>query len=228
MKATTILAACVAVALVVAVAAVCTNMTKNDQVTTEVLMDDGMTCTINGKEVANGDTVTVSLDMGNMKIHVDSQASGKLAVCGLWSSDDGGASILKNTGKAVTSADFAVKFVKHGTFKGAMYISNDAADGDIAPIILKFTVDESKVVVKWGDTVIHNNEVVTFENDSQLNVTTADGASHNITYSGKWSNSSGMSSGVSGNELGTSTIIYITDTMYFDAGNGTMDVGVND
>ena len=37
-----------------------------------------------------------------------------------------------------------------------------------------------------------------------------------------------MSSGVSGNELGTSTIIYITDTMYFDAGNGTMDVGVND
>ena len=226
MRATTILAACVAVALVVAVAAVCTNMTKNDQVTTEVLMDDGMTCTINGKEVANGDTVTVSLDMGNMKIHVDSQASGKLAVCGLWSSDDGGASILKNTGKAVTSADFAVKFVKHGTFKGAMYISNDAADGDLAPIILKFTVDESMVTVKNGGTVIHNNDVVTFTNDSELQVTTVDGKSHEITYKGTWSNSSGMSSGASGSELGTSTTIYIVDTMYFDAGNGTMEVGV--
>ncbi|WII09349.1 hypothetical protein O8W32_00620 [Methanomassiliicoccales archaeon LGM-DZ1] len=119
-----------------------------------------------------------------------------------------------------------VRFVRHGTYKGAMYISNDAADGDLAPIILKFTVDESMVTVKNGGTVIHNNDVVTFTNDSELQVTTVDGKSHEITYKGTWSNSSGMSSGASGSELGTSTTIYIVDTMYFDAGNGTMEVGV--
>ena len=61
---------------------------------------------------------------------------------------------------------------------------------------------------------------------SGVQVTTVDGKSHEITFKGTWSNSSGMSSGASGSKLGTSTTIYIVDTMYFDAGNGTMDVGV--
>lgn len=226
MKETTILAVAVMVALVAAGAAIGVNIMKNDEVTTEVLLDDGMTCTINGKEVANGDTVTVTISSGNMTIHVDSQAQGRLAVTGLWTAEGATASVKQCTDNPVTSADFPAKFIKHGTYKGAIYISNDAADSDIAPIILKFTVDESKVIVKNGGTVIHNNDVVTFTNDSELQVTTVDGKSHEITYKGTWSNSSGMSSGASGSELGTSTTIYIVDTMYFDAGNGTMEVGV--
>ncbi len=226
MRETTILAVAVVVAMVAAGAAIGMNIMKHDEITTEVLMDDGMTCTINGTEVANGDTVTLSLTGGAMSVHIDSQIHGKIAVCGLWASDSASTSVLKSTDSAATAADFHVRFVRHGTYKGAMYISNDAADGDLAPIILKFTVDESMVTVKNGGTVIHNNDVVTFTNDSELQVTTVDGKSHEITYKGTWSNSSGMSSGASGSELGTSTTIYIVDTMYFDAGNGTMEVGV--
>ena len=226
MKETAILAVAVVVAMVAAGGAIGMNLMKNDEITTEVLMDDGMTCTINGTEVANGDTVTLSLAGGVMSVHIDSQILGKIAVCGLWASDSASTSVLKGTDSAATAADIPVRFVRHGTYRGAMYISNDAADGNLAPIILKFTIDESMVTVNNGGTVIHNNDVVTFTNDTELQVTTVDGKSHEITFKGTWSNSSGMSSGASGSELGTSTTIYIVDTMYFDAGNGTMEVGV--
>ena len=54
-------------------AAIGLSYTKYDELTTTIDLDDGITCTLNGKEVSNGETVTIRQDMGTVRVHLESE-----------------------------------------------------------------------------------------------------------------------------------------------------------
>ncbi len=94
----------------------------------------------------------------------------------------------------------------------------------LSPIELKFTIDETKVKVMWGDQEIKNQDTVTFPRDATLNVSTIDGMRHNITYGGSWSNAAGENGSTSGSNLAVSTQVIIPDTIFFGKATGTMSI----
>ena len=61
---------------------------KYGDVTTEVVMDDGLTCTINGKEVKNGDTITVNLQSTKLNVCVNTEKATRIACTGWWQSSN--------------------------------------------------------------------------------------------------------------------------------------------
>ena len=192
---------------------------KYDETTTEVFIEDGITCTINGKEVSNGETVTVKTGEYDLKIKVDSEYDLKIGIAGEWSSDQ----------RTVSGHDFDSKELRvamgHGTFSGKLRIGFIDGDGDLGNIILRFTIGEG-ITVTHGSDEIKDGDTYTFTGDSVIAVKTNDGQRHDVRYNGSWSNDCGMSGGASGVELGSSVTISIIDMMYFDDGHGTMDIHI--
>jgi len=197
---------------------------KYDEITSTVIMDDDITCTINGKVVHNGDTVTVNPTFGKVKIHVDSEYALPIGIAGIWKSDKETVTASSTDSSIVQCGEIKAAF-GHGTYTGTVRVFFTADDGDLAPITLTFKISDGLMVRSQGISITDGSQF-TFDNDSTINVTTTDGQRHNIKYSGSWSNDCGMSSGASGEELGEATTIYITDTMYFDPGYGTMTISI--
>ena len=195
--------------------------TKYDEVTTTVIMDDGIACTINGKTVTNGSTVAVNPDFSKIKVHVESNYQLPICIAGIWTSDKETVTGSCTDGSIVSSGDLKVT-VGHGSYNGTLRVFF-TDDGDLADIILTFTIGSGITVRSQGIT-INDGDQFTFHDDSTINVTTNDGQRHDISYKGSWSNDCGMSSGASGSELGSEITIYITDMIYFDPAYGTMSI----
>ena len=192
--------------------------TKYDEITTTVEVGDGITCTINGKEVSNGETITVPADLGALKVHAETDYDLPIIIAGKWTSDSKTVSDYR-----IDAKDMNVN-VGIGKFTGKLIVKF-TDDGDLGAVVLTFTIGDG-ITVKCGGDEIKNGDTYTFDGDSSVIVTTNDGQKHDIKYSGSWSNDYGMSGGASGVELGTSATIYIVDMMYFGDGHGTMDIHI--
>ena len=199
-------------------AAIGLSYTKYDELTTTIDLDDGITCTLNGKEVSNGETVTIRQDMGTVRIHLESEYPIPIIMGALWKSSDRTimASSLDCKGCDVQ--------LGHGDFTGR-FIAHYQGDGDLANVVLKFTIGEG-ITVSAGGTQINDGDEYTFVGDGTITVTTNDGQRHDVKYKGSWSNEYGMSGGASGNELNSTVSISIVDMMYFSDGHGTMEIHI--
>lgn len=193
--------------------------TKYDEVTTTVYIEDGITCTINDKEVRNGDRITIPTGNDSLRIHAVSNYVLPIGIAGKWCSET-----RTITEYLIDANDMEVSF-GHGTFEGKLMIGFTAEDSDIAGIVLKFTIGEG-ITVKCGSDEIKDGDEYRFPNDSKIDVTTNDGQRHDVKYKGSWSNEYGMSGGASGEELGSSITIDIVDMMYFSDGHGTMEIHI--
>ena len=197
---------------------------KYDEITSTVIMDDDLSVTINGKTVHNGDTVTVNPYFGKVTIRAESEYTLPIGIAGIWKSDKETVTASSTDSSIVKSGEIKATF-GHGSYDGTVRVFYTADDSDLAPITLTFKISDGLMVRSQGISITDGSQF-TFDNDSTINVTTTDGQRHNIKYSGSWSNDCGMSSGASGEELGEATTIYITDTMYFDPGYGTMTISI--
>ena len=196
--------------------------TKYDEVTTTVVMDDGIQCTLNDQTVSNGDEITVDMNNGYLDIHVESAYEQNIGYAGTWSSSRNTVNSTNMPEPTAKSADYRIHF-GHGTYSGRLVIKFADPD-EIQPITLTFTIKESLLKVTHGDTEIHDGDQFTFVSDDSLTVTTRDGQKHSMSYDGHWSNPDGMSGGSSGYSTSTSMTISIVDMMYFDPGTGTMKI----
>lgn len=201
-----------------------TTCTKYDEVNTKVIMDSDITCTINGKTVSNGQTVSVNPNFSLVKICVSSEYDLPIGVAGVWNSDGDTVTASSTDDSIVRSGEVRALF-GHGTYDGTLRVFFTADDSDLADIILTFTID-SRITVRSQGVTINNGDQFTFHGDSTINVITNDGQRHDISYSGSWSNDCGMSSGASGSELGSDITIYIEDFIYFDPAYGTMKISI--
>lgn len=195
----------------------------NDEITTKVSVGEGLTCTINDKEVSDGDEIVLK-ETTELKVCVRSVDSVQIRAAGSWTSDRNVYGDVYTTASPVKDTDFTFK-LNHGKFCGKLDIINMAADdgNDICPIHLKFTFDESKVKVTSGGTEIKNGDTFTFEGDGYVSVESKIGRA-SLSYDGSWKNGDGMSGGARGSNLGTSVGISIMNLMYFSDGYGDMSI----
>ena len=210
--------------LAVAATAIGLSYAKYDEATTTVTIEDGIKCCINGKEVSNGDTVTVKLEAAKLKIEVCSEYEQPIGYAGKWTSNDHTVTSSKTDDSTVKSGTFTVD-LNHGKYNGILRIGFMDGDGDLANVVLKFTIGEG-ITVTSGSDEIKDGDTYTFIGDSKIIVKTNDGQRHDVKYSGSWSNDCGMSGGASGQELNSSVTIDIIDMMFFDDGHGTMDIHI--
>ena len=224
MNTTTFLAILTAVAVIGAGASMFFLSGMNDEITTTVSVGAGLTCTINDKEVSNGDELVLK-ETSELKVSVKTIDLVQIRVAGSWTSDKNVYGDVYTTDSPVKEADFTFK-LNHGKFTGKLEILNMAENsGDINPIHLKFSFDESKVTVSCGGSEIKDGDTFTFDGDSTVSVESKVGRV-NISYSGSWKNADGMSGGASGNKLGTTASISIMDMMFFSDGYGDMKITV--
>ena len=212
--------------LVFAGAAIGLSYAKYDEATTTVILEDGITCTINGKEVSNGDTVTVRTEGGYLNVRAESPAPAIIGYSGQWTAGDKTCKSTECTEDEVETFEFKVA-LSHGSFTGRMVIKDMGGD-ELQPIELKFSIDESKVTVVHGSDVIHDGDTFTIYGDDAFTATTVDGQKHTINWDGHWSNPDGESSGASGCHYTISTTISVQDFIYFEKATGTMKITVSD
>ena len=222
MRTTTILAVIVAAAVIGAAATIYFLPGIYNESKTTVIVGSGLTVTINGEEVTDGQEFV--LDGKNvLDIHVESALESQIRVSGKWTSDMKTFTKDDVTASPVSSADFSIQ-LKNGKYTGKLAIFDTISNGsDLAPIELKFTVDESKVKVSWSGGEIKDGDTVTFTGDTYVTVESKIGRA-DLSLSGSWSNDCGMSGGANQTELCESMSVQILDTIFFDKAYGTMKV----
>ena len=159
------------------------NYTKYDEVTTTVTIDDGITCTINGKEVSNGDTVTVSMDLAKMNVCVKSDYDQPIGYVGSWTSGSDTVTSSQKDSSVSHCGKFVINF-NHGSYTGSMKIKFFAGD-EMQTISMKFHIS-SDVTVTIAGTQINDGDSYDFKNDIKVSVSANDGQKHNISYSYWW------------------------------------------
>ena len=213
--------------LVFAGFAVVVNYAKYGEVTTEVALDDGLTCTINGKEVKNGDTVTIGLEFTRLKVCVKSDSAAKIACTGSWASGKDRVTFDDGTSGDEKCAEFTIKFGKAANFNGKIFIDKGSDDLDHDPIILYFQYDDS-ITVKLNGNVVASGTDLYYKDDIDLEVTTNDGLEHDIHWYGSYKNhyDNYPKQIDDSGHWSTGTIHLVCDN-YFSTANGTLTIDVS-
>ena len=197
----------------------------NDEITTEVSVGAGLSCKIDGNDVANGEQITIK-EKSKLCVEVQVVENIQIQAAGTWTSEKNVIGKVFTTESPVKEACFTFE-LNHGKFNGKLLIINVAENtGDINPIHLKFLFDESKVKVSAGGTEIANGDTFDFDGDGSVLVESKVG-SVMLKYSGSWKNDCGMSGGASGYNQGTSVTISIVNMMFFSDGYGDMNITVS-
>ena len=224
MSTTKFLVVLTAVAVIAAGASIFLLGGMNDEITTKVSVGSGLSCKIDGNDVANGEEITIK-EKSKLSVEVTAVDDVQIQAAGSWKSDRNTIGKVFTTDSPVKEACFTFE-LNHGKFNGKLSIINMAENsGNICPIHLKFTFDESKVKVSSGGTEIANGDTFTFDHDGSVLVESKIGKA-TLNYSGSWKNADGMSGGASGCNLGTSVSISIMNMMYFSDGYGDMKITV--
>ena len=197
---------------------------KEKDVTTTVTVQDGLKCTINGDPVIDGSVVITNAD-NKIRIHVESTGNAFLAFSGSWHSDSKDVCKSDKLETAATSADFCFKLDRKD-FTGKLAIYIDGSDGDLAPINLTFSFDESQVKVTAFGSEVKNGQVVSFPGDGTFTIESKIGKA-NIHYDYSWSNEYGMSGSGSWDELNTSITGTVENMCFFSPGNGPMNISAH-
>ncbi len=197
----------------------------NDEITTEVSVGAGLSCKIDGNDVANGEQITIK-EKSKLCVEVQAVENIQIQAAGTWTSEKNVIGKVFTTESSVKEACFTFE-LNHGKFTGKLLIINVAENtGDINPIHLKFSFDESKVKVSAGGTEIANGDTFDFDGDGSVLVESKIG-NVMLKYSGSWKNADGMSGGASGYNQGTSVDISIMNMMFFSDGYGDMNITVS-
>ncbi len=197
----------------------------NDEVTTEVSVGAGLSCKIDGNDVANGEQITIK-EKSKLCVQVEAVENIQIQAAGTWTSEKNVIGKVFTTESPVKESCFTFE-LNHGKFTGKLLIINVAENtGDINPIHLKFSFDESKVKVSAGGTEIANGDTFDFDGDGSVHVESKVGKVM-LKYSGSWKNADGMSGGASGYNQGTSVDISIMNMMFFSDGYGDMNITVS-
>ncbi len=204
--------------VVVAGLAVFLTYEKNNEIETTVHIEDGLECTVNGKSVSDGGTVTV-LNSGKIEIHVESDSAVRVLFEGRWVHEDHVVEDSRDSETAVESYDIEIE-VDKGDYKGTMRIKAGNAD-DLCPVTLTFDYDSSKLSASVGGSEVASGSTYSFTSDGEITVTSKTGAA-DIHYDGSWSDGQGSTGGATGYEYGTQTTVYIVNTAYFGEETGTM------
>ena len=191
------------------------------ETTTQVTVQDGLRCTINGTSVQNGGTI-VTKSEECMSIHIESSSPANLAFSATWSSDKKDVHKEDSLSDPAKSADFCVKLDRKD-YTGHLSVYIAGSDGDLGPINLTFHFDESQVKVTHAGTEVKNGDVVSFPNDGHFTIESKIGRC-NLKYSYSWSNPDGFQGSGSYSELNTSIQGSVVNTCYFDAGTGDMNI----
>ncbi len=207
--------------------AICVNYAKYGDVTTEVLLDDGLTCTINGKEVKDGDTVTVGLEYAKLKICVSSNTAALIACSGSWSSDSDRITFSDGTEKSVKNAEFTIDFGKADHFDGRIFIDNGVDDLDHDPISLYFVYDDAITVKLWGKVIPSGSDLF-YKEDIDLEVTTNDGKLHDLHWYGNYKNQyDNFPKTINDTGRWSTGIIHLECDNYFATATGKLTIDVD-
>ena len=222
MRSTTILAVLTAAAVIAAGCGILFLGGMNDEIKTTVTIGSGLEVTVNGEAVSSGDEIVVK-ETSKLNVHVNAADKVQIRAAGSWASEKNKYGMAYTTDNIVKEADFTFE-LNHGKFDGRLSVINMAENnGDICPIHLKFSFDESKVKVTSGGTEIKNGDTFDFPGDGYVSVESKIGKA-NLSYSGSWKNADGMSGGANGYNLGTSVGISIMNMMFFSDGYGDMTI----
>lgn len=224
MNTTAFLTVLVAVAVVGAGCSILFLGGMNDEITTKVTVGEGLSCKIDGKDVANGGEITIK-EKTKLCVQVNAVDDIQIQAAGSWISEKNTIGKVFTTDSPVREACFTFE-LNHGKFSGKLAIINVAEnDGNICPIHLKFSFDDSKVKVSSGGTEIANGDTFDFDHDGTVQVESKIGKVM-LRYSGSWKNADGMTGGASGYNQGTSVSISIMNMMFFSDGYGDMEITV--
>lgn len=209
---------------ILALAGLCVGLSYNkyDSVSTTFTIDDGITCKVNGKEVASGDTIKYTPDMGKMKICVESEYDQYIGYTGRWTSAQDSVSSSFTDKSVKNSGEFTVNF-KHGEFNGNIKIAFIDSD-DYQTLTMTFNITGDVKVVAEGVEVV-NGDVKQYNNDIHITVTANDGQKHNIAWSYWWGDSSESGSG-NGSEYNSSTSFTVENMAYFDPHDGSVTISM--
>ncbi len=224
MNTTTVLAVLVAAAVIATGCSIVFLGGMNDEITTTVSVGSGLSCKIDGNDVANGEEITIK-EKSKLCVQVQAVENIQIQAAGTWTSEKNVIGKVYTTDSPVKEACFTFE-LNHGKFTGKLAIVNVADnEGDIHPIHLTFAFDESKVKVSAGGTEIFNGDTFDFDGDGSVQVESKVGKVM-LKYSGSWKNADGMSGGASGYNQGTSVSISIMNMMFFSDGYGDMEITV--
>ena len=214
--------------LVFAGTAIGVNYSKYGDVTTEVVMDDGLTCTINGKEVKNGDTVTVNLQFTKLKVCVEAEKATRIACSGWWNSSDDRITFQDGTNDEKTCAEFTIEFGKATHFDGSIYIDNCDKEMDHDPICLSLICDFDLITVKIGDKELTEYDSIYYRDDIDITVIAKDGKVHDLHWYGSYKNYLDVVEHKF-NETGrwSSGTIHMVCDNYFATAHGSMHIDVD-
>ena len=211
---------------ILAFAALCIGLSyaKYDEVTTTVTLDDGITCCINGKEVSNGDTVTVNMKAAKLKICVSSESDQAIGYLGRWSSADHQVTSSQKDPSTVKNGEFIIDF-NHGSYTGTLTVKYLGADSGGQTILFDFNICDG-VTVTSGGTEIKNGDTRGFTDDTiYITVTTNDGQKKNISYTYWWGDAGEGGYG-SGSEYNSTIQIIIDNMAYFDPETGGVTIKI--
>lgn len=166
--------------------------TKNDVATTEITLEAGIRCSIDGKDISSGDTITTNLKGGYLNIHVESDTPMVFGYFGEWTSD-GTVEIKSGDSSAeVTSYNLQIPF-GHGKYDGSLVIRNNGSDAYGYPISMVMHFDESKINVwfSMANSYRHDGEKVTALGNCVFDISHVDGTPHTFKWDGSWGNDVG-------------------------------------
>ena len=167
--------------------ALCVNYANYGDVTTQVLLDDGLTCTINGKEVKDGDTVTVGLEYAKLKVCVSSDTAALIACSGNWKSDSDRVTYDDGTSDTTKHAEFTIDFGKAVHFDGWIFIDNCNSEMDHDAIDLYLDYDDGITVKLIGNGYLSGDTLI-YKEDIDLEITANDGQEHDFHWYGSYKN----------------------------------------
>ena len=197
---------------------------KYDEATTTIILGDGLTCTIDGKEVKNGDTITSELRGGYLNAHVESNTPVVIGYVGLWASDGDTEKREGDSSVEVTSYDIKIPF-NHGSYNGKLQIWDlaDDASGNLITLVLHF--DESKMTVwfSFANDYRHDGETIHVLGYDVFELRHVDKKSHTFSWDGTWSNDLGQSASLKGSQYADDIVLYI-DSFHEPYGPSTGDI----
>ncbi len=195
--------------------------TKYDKVTTTVSIDDGIIVTISGKEVTDGQTITIDKGVSNIKVEVASSYDQYIGYAGYWTS---GSHTVQSTVKDESiqyRGEFLIHF-GHGNFTGGLKIAFLSPDMNDQKITMEFTID-SALTVTCNGAAVTSGQVIDYTDDLHITVSTKDGQKRDIQYSYYWGSSCEHGSG-QGEEYNSTINFTVENMAYFEHANGEVKI----
>lgn len=195
--------------------------TKYDKVTTTVSIDDGIIVTISGKEVTDGQTITIDKGVSNIKVEVASSYDQYIGYAGYWTS---GSHTVQSTVKDESiqyRGEFLIHF-GHGNFTGGLKIAFLSPDMGDQKITMEFTID-SALTVTCNGAAVTSGQVIDYTDDLHITVSTKDGQKRDIQYSYYWGSSCEHGSG-QGEEYNSTINFTVENMAYFEHANGEVKI----